>query len=484
MKPNILWICTDQQRFDGLSCYGNEVLDTPNIDEIADRGILFERVYCQSPVCTPSRASFLTGRYPRTCRTRQNGQQIPQDEVLITKLLSQEGYTLGLSGKLHISPCHTSVCSDMEKRTDDGYSIFQWSHHPDFEGADSNWPLNGYNQWLRSKGQSYRRDSFQGSNYVYTGLESHLSHSRWCADQAIDFIGSFQRYKGNPWAFSLNFYDPHHDFDPPEELLQKYLKRLNSDHLPQYREKELEEKTLYQRQDHIGAYGNPGFYSWEDMEEGDHLMIKAAYYAMIEQIDHEVGRIIDALKKSGQYENTLIIFMSDHGEMLGDHGIYLKGPYFYEPLVKVPLIVSWPKKLAQGQRVDELIELVDLAPTIMEIIGIKSSPYMQGTSFYSFLIDSDYKEAIRDSVYSSFDNAMARDGDKAYVSMVATKEYKLVYCHSTKEGELYDLIKDSQESYNLYRSKDYEYVKTMMMELMINRIAFTLDPKPERVAYY
>src|SRR5215210_7510934 len=104
-KPNILWICTDQQRFDTLGVYGNPFVKTPNLERLAQNGTLFEHCYTQSPVCTPSRASFLTGRYPRTTRCRQNGQSIPADEVLVTKLLAEAGYRCGLSGKLHISAC-------------------------------------------------------------------------------------------------------------------------------------------------------------------------------------------------------------------------------------------------------------------------------------------------------------------------------------------------------------------------------------------
>jgi len=102
-SPNILWICTDEQRWDTLGCYGNEFVRTPVLDRMAGESLVFDRCYAQSPVCTPSRASFLTGRYPRTTRTRQNGQDIPSDEVLVTRLLADAGYTCGLSGKLHIS---------------------------------------------------------------------------------------------------------------------------------------------------------------------------------------------------------------------------------------------------------------------------------------------------------------------------------------------------------------------------------------------
>lgn len=146
-RPNILWICTDQQRWDTLGCYGNPFVETPNLDRLAAQGTVFEYAYSQSPVCTPSRASFLTGRYPRTTRCRQNGQDIPGDEILVTSILAKNGYTCGLAGKLHLSACEPRVCPDMERRIDDGYKEFHWSHDP-----SGGWDLgNEYWAWLASR---------------------------------------------------------------------------------------------------------------------------------------------------------------------------------------------------------------------------------------------------------------------------------------------------------------------------------------------
>ena len=128
--PNILWICTDQQRWDTLGVYGNQWVNTPHIDRLASRGMTFDYCYSQSSVCTPSRASFLTGRYPRTCRGRQNGANIPADELLITKILADAGYYCGLSGKLHISACNEVAAPMGERRIDDGYAVFDWSTTP------------------------------------------------------------------------------------------------------------------------------------------------------------------------------------------------------------------------------------------------------------------------------------------------------------------------------------------------------------------
>lgn len=485
MQPNILWICTDQQRFDSLRCYGNKKIDTPNIDRLAEEGVLFENAYCQSPVCSPSRASFLTGRYPRTCGVRQNGQRIPETERLISRIYADHGYTCGLAGKLHIGPCHPSVSPAFEPRTDDGYHVFHWSHHPDFYGKkESNWPLNEYNIWLTEQGAEYNRVPYQNSPYVYTGMPEELHQSRWCADKTISFINAHRGYD-NPWFFSLNFYDPHHDFDPPVELLHKYLQRLEREDLPEYEDGELLDKSCLQFADHDGAYGTPGFFRFDEMSAGDHLQVKAAYYAMVELVDREVGRVIAALKASGQYENTVILFHSDHGEMLGDHGIYLKGPYFYDPLVKVPLIISCPARLLTGTRRSALTELVDIAPTLLELSGIGNVPGMQGRSFDGLLTSPDAADQHRNMVYSEYYNAMRHNSDRQdYATMIADRHHKMVYCHSCDQGELYDLQADPRERHNRYYDPDYIQIRIAMLEAMTCVMAYTADPLPVREAVY
>src|SRR5690606_30702917 len=163
----------------------------------------------------------------------------------------------------------------------------------------------------------------------------------WCAEKAINFIRANADYD-YPWLFSVNIFDPHHPFDPPAEYLERYLERLDEIPLPNYVEGELANKPLFQQIDHGQSYNTPHLHAFTEMSEDEHRYVRAAYWAMIDLIDAQVGRMLDALEETGQLENTIVIFMSDHGEMLGDHGIYLKGPYFYEPAIKVPLIVSMP----------------------------------------------------------------------------------------------------------------------------------------------
>lgn len=470
-RPNILWISTDQQRYDSLGCYGNPYVHTPNLDGLAQNGVLFKRAFCQSPVCTPSRASFLTGRYPRTTRCRQNGQAIPADEVLVTKILSDAGYVCGLSGKLHLSPCQPSVCYGTERRIADGYDEFHWSHQhtPD-------WPTNEYIHWLRENGVEYKTSPFRESRFVEAGMPSRYHQTTWCAGKAINFIEA-QAARDRPWLFSVNIFDPHHSFDPPEEYLEPYLDTLEEIPLPLYVEGELANKPRFQR--HPIDFR----YHFQEMSDGEHRLVRAAYWAMIDLVDVQVGRMLGALERMGQLKNTIVLFTSDHGEMLGDHSIYLKGPYFYEPAVHVPLIFSMPGVVEGGRCSDALVELVDLAPTLLDAAGLDRHPGMQGRSLWPMLLGEVDLDHHRDDVYTEYYNALKSHADpSAYATMVRTDRHKIVRIHGLDEGEMYDLDKDPGEIHNLWDDPNYQALKVEMLTRMCDRMAWTMDPLPVRQA--
>jgi len=472
MKPrSILWICSDQQRFDTLGCYGNRFVRTPNIDRLAERGVLFERAYCQNPLCTPSRASFLTGRYPSTVRCVQNGQSIPEQEVLVTRLLADAGYTCGLSGKLHLSACNPRACAVMERRIDDGYAEFHWSHHP-----TPDWPANEYTQWLCEQGEEFRRSPFPGCGHIRTGMPGPLHQTTWCAEKAIRFIEA-RADADTPWLFSVNMFDPHFPFDPPERLLQRYLDDLEDVPLPNYRPGELETKPEHQQNWHQG-----GPHRAEEMSERDHRLVRAAYWAMIDLIDEQVGRMLGALEAAGQAENTMVIFMSDHGEMLGDHGLYLKGRAFYEPAVRVPLIVSAPGAIQGGRRSRALVELVDLAPFLLEAAGLPVPRSMQGHSLLPLLSGGADLDHHRDDVYSEFHVARQRPKPGDNVTMLRTDRHKLVVVHGKEPGELYDLKADPTETDNRWDDPACRAVKVDLLRRLSDRMAETVDPLPAPTA--
>ena len=475
-RPNILWVCTDQQRYDTLGCTGNPFVNTPHINQLAQSGTLFERAYCQSPICTPSRASFLTGRYPRTTRCRQNGQSIPSDEVLVTKLLSDAGYSCGLAGKLHLAPAYPWSQHVTEPRADDGYCEFHWSHQsmPETSG-------NQYGQWLKSQNLTYQTPEPENSQRVLQGMPEAYHQSKWCADRAIEFIESRAEAADQPWFFSVNFFDPHPPFDPPHAYLQRYLEILPDIPFPAYLPGEIDEKPRIQRRSHEGRDQRERAFAWDSISAHEHRLIRAAYWAMVDLIDVQVGRMMDALKNSNQYERTVIIFMSDHGEMLGDHGIYFKGAFFYEEAVRVPLIISWPGLAKNRQRSKALIELVDIAPTLLDAAGIPRNPGMQGKSLLPLLKGDTVIDEHRESVYCENYNASTKHHpDIVFGTMLRTRDCKIVRIHGGEDGELYDLREGLSETRNLWDDPQRAALKADMLARLTDRMAWTADPLPLR----
>lgn len=466
-SPNILWLCTDQQRFDTIQSLGNPLIRSPNIDRLVDEGVAFTRAWCQSPVCTPSRASFLTGRYPRTTRCRQNGQKIPADEILVSRMFADAGYRCGLAGKLHLSSCSHGK---PESRIDDGYHDFRWSHHP-----QPDWPENAYSQWLRAKGQSWSElYSGPSTGFVKEGVPAEYHQTTWCAEMTSDFI---RGNAGRPWFFSFNCFDPHHAFDPPAEYMSRYdPAKLR---LPKMQPGELEKKPSFQQLDARWAHNSPGEFHTEAMTDDDRRQVTAAYYAMCELIDDQVGRAMQTLEETGQRDNTIVIFMSDHGEMLGDHGLYLKGPHFYDEAIHVPLVISWPRRFQSGLRVSGLTELVDLVPTVLEACGLEIPDRVQGRSLLPHLTGHADPDRHRDAVFCEYYNSWTHQA--AYGTMLRTDSEKIVVYHGTDQGELYDLKTDPDEFVNLWDSSSHRDLKIRLMQQCFDTSVFCMDPHPRRL---
>jgi arylsulfatase len=463
-RPNILLICTDQQRVDTLGCYGNEIVSTPNIDRLANESALFENAFVQSPICSPSRGSFLTGRYPRTTGLRQNGQIMPPTEKPISRLAADAGYLTGLVGKFHLAPGAPEIATTTEPRIDDGFSEFNWAQAP-----SDLWGLNSdYTRFLAEKGLQFRTTPHKLSPWVKNGMSEDATEAAWCATRGSDFITK------------------HSSGDPPPSFLKPYVDRLDEIPLPEAMDDDLDKKSHYQRVDADGAYGQVegflGGFGQNQMGEIDHKMVKAAYWAMSEHVDQQVARILKALDESGQADNTIVVYMSDHGEMMGDHNIYLKGPYFYDAAIRVPLMIRYPNHVIP-KRYSELFELVHLAPTLIDAIGLQRHSGMQGRSVYDCLTSRTKSFRADDSVYCEYYNAMPYHNDPtAQLTMLRTATHKIVVDHTYDSGELYDLINDPNEKNNLWLDLGSLALKAELLTMLTHRMAFTVDPLPERLS--
>lgn len=463
--PNVLWICPDQQRGDTIRALGNPLINTPHLDKLVSQSVSFTNAYCQTGICCPSRGSFMTGRYPRETNLKSNAEYIRPTEKLVSRWLADQGYDCGLAGKLHLSPCDHDF---VEKRIDDGYREFWWSH----DLADRWQGKNMWRQWLAANGKSWPTPPKEVHETEVWGVpfDPRYTQTAYCSQMAIDFMRQ-KRAPGKPWMMSVHCYQPHSPYYPTEEYMQRYDPAKMP--APAYKAGELDNKPSYQQTDHQGAYGGHGK-SFAKESDKDHRLTTAAYYAMIEQVDTEVGRMMATLDELGMADNTIVIFHSDHGSMLGDHGIYEKGPYFYDSLMRVPLIMRWPGKFKADLRIPSMVELVDLAPTVLESAGLTIPAGIQGKSLLPVL--SGQTTAHRPSAYMEYYNAVAKYRPDPMATGVRTDKWKVTYWQSLGTGELYDLTTDPGEVNNLWGTAKAKDAQQEMMMLLSARMIQSTDP--------
>ena len=488
--PNILWVCTDQQRFDTIGALGNEHVRTPVIDELLRQGTAFTHAYCQSPICTPSRASFLTGMYPSNLHVMGNGNEVFPTSAppLVTRILADAGYDCGLVGKLHLA----SAFGQIEPRIDDGYRFWKYSHAPRDDWAQG----HDYADWVRSRGANLGELTQDSA-----GIPAELHQTTWCAEMAREFMTA-PRSEDRPWLLSVNIYDPHPPFNPPAS----YRERFNAGDMPApiYRDSDLDQQRALEaagidfqsramppdaldiRHPVVPASSRQGGGEEESAgqfegitQRRDAATLISAYYAMINLIDDRVGEMLACLDESGQRDDTIVLFTSDHGETLGDHGLIAKGCRFYEGLVRVPLIFQSPGRVREGIIDDSLVELTDLAPTLLDLAGVDVPAHMQGRSLAPRLtqdVNSRHRDAVRCEYYDALD-----EPDNTFATMYRDDRFKLVVYHGKGLGELYDLHADPQEHDNLWDDPGHMEMKLRLLQLSFDASVLSMDRGPRRV---
>lgn len=462
-KPNILLICTDQHRYDVIGTYPGSVARTPELVKLGAEGAVFDRCYSPSAICSPARASLLTGRYPSQHGLWANGVSLPSHNVLVTKQLAEDGYRCGLVGKFHLAAAFQGTT---EQRLDDGFEVFRWSHDP-FHGS----PENAYHAWLRQKHPTLWEEAqgqvvtpekvdFKHANTAFDEMPTEAHYSTWVTEEAEEFVRSRDH---RPFFLMANYFDPHHPFAAPQEYLDQYPP--GSVPPPMGGPEELLDKPEIQtRASHSSYVGHGPSYTDFSPEELDE--IRRTYYAMVTLVDDCVGRLLALLREEGIERDTLVIFVSDHGEMLGDHGLLLKGPMMYEEAIRVPLIIRWPGHVDAGARVGGFVSSLDVATTIRDATGVTRPPRDQGKDLVAVANGAPARPyawaEYRDSGYSydpPVDTTMFRDED-----------YKLIVWHGDPDlgtaatGELYDLNNDPHELLNLWDSADYTKVRLRLYE--------------------
>jgi arylsulfatase A-like enzyme len=406
---------------------------------------------------------------------------------MFTRNLAQAGYHCGMIGKQHLYPCDNW---QTEPRRDDGYQFYEWAHGPNHRALE-----NDYHRWLRTTQPAIYADIFPDrganestafGNEARTGTpidhvpkEAHYSH--WVAERAISFINQ-PRSEASPFCLVANFFDPHHPFGAPQE----FRDRIDSSAIPDPAtyDGELQDKpaeqTYYSEKSYAGRA--PGFkeYSTDQIRE-----IRAQYWAMIALIDHEIGRILAALETAGMAQSTLVVFSSDHGEMLGNHQQLLKGPQLYDDLTRVPLIARWPERIVAGRTINELVQWVDLPATFLDVAGCATGDGVQGETLMPLLIDSDEQGgaspewrnwAISEYRYSGFET-----DPLIMTTMLRSEQWKLIIWHgspatqSPRNGELYDLSRDPRELNNLFHDPQHAHVRKRLKRVLLDVQAETED---------
>ena len=461
-RPNILWLCTDQQRYDTIAALGYPGAVTPVVDRMVGEGTAFTHAYCQSQICTPSRASFLTGLYPSTVHVTRNGNlKFPKNAKLISRIFADAGYDCGLAGKFHLS----SAFERLEPRLDDGYRLYAWSHSP-WHGWEEG---HAYADWVQAKGADLK-----ALNLAFEGTPPEFHQTTWATETLLDFI---QEPRESPWFFSWNIFDPHPPFDPPQVYLDQFDPARMPD--PLFRESDFETQRALLGVDFQSEVRDPKDLDtrfpvvnlpqelrWgsDVSSEGprDAWSLKARYFAMIKQIDDNIGRIPQVLDESGQRKNTIVIFTTDHGEALGDHGLIQKGCRFYEGLTRVPLVFSWPGTIKPGVISPALVELMDIPATLLELAGLPIPEEMQSRSLAPLLTGSAGPEEHREAVRCEFYDALALP-DSSFGTMYRNRRYKLVVYHGHGLGELYDLQTDPGEFDNLWDDPNASDIKAALL---------------------
>jgi arylsulfatase A-like enzyme len=446
-RPNILFICTDQQRYDSLGVNGNPVCQTPNLDRLAAAGMNFTRAFTVSSLCSPARASLLTGLYPHNhgmtdnCNARQvSTRELSPALITFPQLLK---YRTGYVGKWHVG----------QKRTP-----LDW-------GFDDYIPGEGWHEWW-PEGVQLEKESAMRLPYapekpmaarVPLPLEAYPEYQR--ASAAIALLEGYARQCA-PFLLCLDFFAPHYPHYLPEPYASMYdpaaLPRwVNfADALP-----EVHEGTRWLKQ-------RWGVSDWETCAE-----IVAAYYGHVTCLDHQIGRVLEALDRMGLARDTLVVFTSDHGDLTGAHGILQKGAVGYDELYRIPLIARWPGVVEMGVECDGLVELSDLMPTLLEVAGVGVPQGLDGRSMAP-LLQGGMPMDWRQEVFAEY--LGSQNGDIA-LKILRTAEYKLVLSASGPD-ELFDLKKDPGELENRIGDPAYGAVRRDLAGRLHRRMRISGDP--------
>jgi len=459
-KKNVIFIMSDQLKYSAVGAHGNSQVITPNLDKLAKSGCDVENFYTNSPVCVPSRCTFITGKYLHTHGIRENHTVLEENrEIHLFRMMKQEGYSLAYSGKNHVL-------------IDSEFENFDYAFTEDtieFTEIEKEFIED-------SKARSAEVGSWM---YKIAGFHDFRKEETPCWNWTNRMIDSLNKLKDDerPFCAFLSIVEPHYPHVAPKEIWDMYE---GVDFVvPQVDSEDLHNKAARFIIKQMAQHTNEA-----TLEEKKKWM--RAYYSLITLVDMQVGRIVDWLESNGKLDDTLIVFTSDHGEFGFEHGMNKKDLVLLDCLLHVPLMINWKGKISHQHMRDTLVEQVDVLPTVLELLGIKSHRGIQGKSFAQALLSNKsddpvaHKEAVYAEInppwlynefdsYEEFSDFFVRRGSDGvppnvpgdFSKSIRTKKNRYIW-YGNGEEELYDSINDSEEIRNLAKDPAYNELKTLL----------------------
>lgn len=468
-KVNILFLMADQHRGDCIGAAGAEYVSTPNLDRLAKEGILFTRAYSSVPSCTPARTSILTGMSP--WKSGQIGYtNIPNYPVEGPAIFTANGYTTHAIGKNHFYPMRNKH-GYQEVELEEGWYTATNGH----EACDYTkfFQKNAPGKDINEVGLSY--NDLRGGRFF--PFDEYLHPTYWTADRAVQFLNHHP--KDEPWLLKVSFQRPHSPLDPPKRFVNSIdTNKIQMPGIGEWAEKKFGKNKSSME---INPNASNGVFPDREIKES-----RKSYYEAISYVDDQIGRVIQALRETGELENTLILYTSDHGDLMGDHHLWRKcRPY--EGSTRIPMIVRWPASLSlkakRGQTSTELVELRDVFPTFLDASEIKIPEVMDGRSMLDILKEKQWRTQLE------MEHAQIYEPDNAWIALT-DKRYKYIYFTLTGAEQLFDLKTDPNELNDLassanppkkliadYRTKMVAYLKERGEEWVKND-QLVIQPKP------
>ncbi|MGE3247410.1 MAG: sulfatase [Beijerinckiaceae bacterium] len=514
-RPNFLLIITDQHRADHLGCYGNKIVKTPSIDSLAGRGIRFDRNYVANPICSPNRASIMTGRLPSLHGVRHNGIALSREHTTFVEVLRGAGYKTAIVGKSHLQAMtgmpatltfkveeglapppegmrdaykdprggplyelevlpkwdtplssrmgehfygfeHVEIADDHADRAGGDYLLWARSQHPDFDslvGPENATPDNRINA-----PQAWR-----------TKVPEELYSTSWIGQRTIDFLET-QAKSDEPFFIQMSFPDPHHPFTPPGKYWDMYdpadmplPRSYHNDDLPPIKAMQEAFKAGADPRDNQ----NPFAVTEQEVKD-----IIALTYGSITMIDDTIGRVLAALKRFGLDEDTVVIFTSDHGDYMGDHGIMLKLLLHYQGLIRTPLI--WSEAGMSAASNGSLTNTLDLSASILRRAGIQPFNGNQGRDVLA--PEAEGPDCL--IVEEDSQRPMLGFPRPQRLRTLVTKRWRMTIRTGEDWSELYDLENDPDENVNLWDDPGHAKVRSELHEMLLRKTIDMQDRAP------